>query len=509
MLIFLIIIAIINRLGLTLWTKTNFDTYGHLYFIKEIKTQKVGPFDEIETKVSGSKKFKSQFLWHWFLSFLPTKFLNTYHKYINPILDILFSIFIYLITLNIGYKIEIAFQLSVLYLFTPLWFSRFSIGPRVKSLTPRLLSEILTTIFFMVTILPLKIDLIIQSFVSVFLGSIVILSFRFGLQAILFISIIFAIFSLNLFPLLTLVVSIFLSVLISRGKFIETLKFQAVHLKWYFKKNLKGEMSISNRNNIRFHLNKLKEGSKRVKFKDLISIILINNSIGSIILKLPLYIFILFFTIRGIFENVIYFNDLFYLILSGTIIFFVVSTPLFLFIGEAERYLSHISYFIILNYLILVKETNFIYLTNILIFYGVIYWIFEIGYSLKKNLIKSSEESNLVFNYIENLDKKIILAFPYHAIGGVWKIMLNTKHEVVCHMASDKDYRNYIEQKYSLKYPYLNLNLVEEMHIEFGLNLIIIEKNALDKNGFKNWAPPPNWTTKNLNALKIQVIERL
>ena len=509
MLFVLILIAFINRLGLILWTKTNFDTYGHLYFVKEIKSQSTGPFDKINTKVSGSKKFKSQFLWHWVLSFLPTKFLNTYQKYLNPVVDIFFSIFIYLITVSIGYENEMAFQLSILYLFSPIWFSGFSIGPRIKSLTPRLFSEIITNIFFIVIILPLNIDLITQSLISVLLGSIVILSFRFGLQAILFISIFFGAFSLNLLPLLYVIISTFLSILITRGKFLETLKYQAVHLKWYFKKNLKGEMSISKRNNILFQLKKLNGGSEKSKFKNIINIFLISNSIGSIILKLPLYIFLLYFISLELLGGLNNLNDLFYLILSGTIIYFIVSTPLFLFIGEAERYLNHISYFIILNYLIIVKDLNFSFLTDFLIAYGVLYWIFEVFYSFRKITLKSTKELNLVFSYLKSLNKKIILVYPYHAVGGVWKIMLNTEHEVICHMASDKSYRNYLEEKYSLKYPYLNLNLIEEMHIEFGLNLIIIDTNSLEKNGFKNWVPPPNWKTKNFNTLNIQLLERL
>ena len=49
----------------------DFDTYGHLYFAKELKLQKVNPFGNIKLNVVGNDGFSHPFLLHWIISFFP------------------------------------------------------------------------------------------------------------------------------------------------------------------------------------------------------------------------------------------------------------------------------------------------------------------------------------------------------------------------------------------------------------------------------------------------------
>jgi hypothetical protein len=133
----------------------NFDTYGHLYFSKEVKEQKSGPFGEIKVNVVGSTGFSHPFFLHWLVSFFPIDKVMKYQKVINPSLDSLFTVIIYIVFRKIGFSQEEAFLISAIYIFTPMWFSNLSMGPRITSFTPRLFSEILSNSFFIITLVPL------------------------------------------------------------------------------------------------------------------------------------------------------------------------------------------------------------------------------------------------------------------------------------------------------------------------------------------------------------------
>lgn len=279
-------IGLLTRISIAHGKKTSFDTYGHLYFAKEVNDQRVGPFGKIQTKVASSKGFKYPFLWHWILGFLPLKLVIRHHKWINPIADVLFSIALYLISVYSGLEQRTSLLLSVIYLLTPMWFSKMSMGPRIESLTPRLSSEIATNLFFIVTVLPLDIPFAMKLTLGTLLSAYVIMSFKFGLQAILFMTPFVSLFVFNSIPLISAIIAIIFSIVISKGDFLETIKRQITHFTWYFRKNLKEETTLSNRNSWK----KLFICSGKSVMKLMASNWLFANSFTSVILKMPIYV---------------------------------------------------------------------------------------------------------------------------------------------------------------------------------------------------------------------------
>ena len=144
----LVVIAFGTRFLVVRHAAISFDTYGHLYFIKEIKAQRSGPFGAIAPKIVGATTFRHPFLWHWLLGILPAPALLRHQKWINATLDALFSLIAYIVVLWMGFSESIAFFTALLYVFTPMWFSRLSTGPRIECLTPRLSSELAANLFF-------------------------------------------------------------------------------------------------------------------------------------------------------------------------------------------------------------------------------------------------------------------------------------------------------------------------------------------------------------------------
>lgn len=509
----LLLISFLNRIIIVLNTKTDFDTFGHLYFLKEVKDQKVGPFGTIQTKVSGSKGFKAPFLWHWFFGLLPVKFVLKYQKWINPILDIVFTMVIYLLSLLIGLSEFNSFLVGLLYLFTPMWFSRISTGPRIKSLTPRLSSELLTNLFFIVTLLPLEISVSIRVILGMILCMFVIQSSKFGLQAFLLLTPIVSIFTLNPIPIYSLLAGILASFVITKGHFIETLKNQFMHLKWYFQKNLNGEMPISNRNRLSNLFSFSVKESKLKNIKSAIIKMLTINSFTAVLLKMPVVLLsltgILYLQLNEMTNALT--TSISGVVIGATMIYLLVNIPLFLFIGEAERYLNHIAYFIVAIAVLFIDMVNMPTVIYILLLYGLVYWVYESFFLGKTAEDDKSEKkfSDEVFNFLETKKaKSVVITYPYHAIGGVWRIMLYTKHQVVCYMASDREYRKKLEDKYALNYPYLNLNLLKEMSDEFGVNILIIENKHLKINNLEGWTPPSNWKETKIGGSYYRVYEK-
>ena len=146
-----------------------FDSYGHLYFAQQVKGQNIGPFGEIRINVVGSSGLRIPFLWHWLIALLPFGPVLRFQNWINAGIDAAFSILVYSIALLIGVSARTALFMALLYLLTPMWFSRLSTGPRITNLTPRLLSELIGNLFFIVTLLPLGFPAWLAAMCGVFL----------------------------------------------------------------------------------------------------------------------------------------------------------------------------------------------------------------------------------------------------------------------------------------------------------------------------------------------------
>ena len=131
------------------------------------------------------------------------------------------------------------FYRRIIICFNPMWFSTLSVGPRVTSFTPRLMSEIILSVFFFITVYNLETSYLNIIFLSSLLATYILMSTKFGLQAIILISIPYILLSFDLSPLYSIIIGILFSLLISKGKSLNYLKTQFRHLIWYYNQNKK------------------------------------------------------------------------------------------------------------------------------------------------------------------------------------------------------------------------------------------------------------------------------
>jgi len=496
--------ALLNRLLVVKHAPTDFDTYGHLYFAKEVKEQKAGPFGAIVTKVIGSKGFRQPFLWHWIVGLLPGSFdkILQYQKWLNPIIDAVFAILIYCIVLWAEFGRQIAMYMALLYLLTPMWFSRLSTGPRIRSLTPRLSSELATNLFFIVTVIPLGMPLLVAILCGACLSFFVIVSSKFGLQAILFLVPLTCLITWDPLSLIAACSGFFIAIILTKGKFFETTQEQLQHLIWYYRKNRKREMFISTRNSFARIRSLKKPGESWYRNLGRQALVAIaRNSYISILIKmpiLPVVIFVLIFSLVDIrFSVPIFISGP---VIAAVILFIFINMPPLLFLGEAERYLNHVAFFIVSVGVISLGAIGQTWLLWIFMAYGFLYWFCE-TFLLHRFYREYNKRDIIDDRIVSHLKKEvnplIILSYPYHAVGA-FRIMLETPHRVVFPFTIGKESGALFELNYGSEYPYVRLENINQMANELGVNFLIARKKDLASRGFQAWEPPSDWVKLDL-----------
>jgi hypothetical protein len=509
------ILSLLLRLLVVRHAVTEFDTFGHLYFAKEVKVQGVGPFGQIVTKVVGAAGFSQQFLWHWIVGFFPIDLVLRFQRWINPLLDATFAALIYPIALRLGLDKEASLLMTLLYLLTPMWYSGLSMGPRIRSLTPRLASELATNFFFMVILLPLGLPVWLALAGGALLSAFVLLSSKFGLQAMLFLVPLTSVIARDFLPVLALILGLMIAIGLTKGSFLKSVNTQVHHLIWYFKKNLKGEMSISKRNSLAMLVSR--PASRGGFLRHMAAIMyrsVSHNSYTAILFKMPVLLVAFFFYGLWLLQE----NNTFPLfilspVVAATIVFFLINLPPLLFLGEAERYLNHVAFFIAALAAISAIELGLTWILWAVVFYGALYWFAEVLF-LDKLLPTSSRSikniDDKIISYLNTIPKKpmIILTYPYHAVG-VWRIMLETVHKVVYCFTTSQSFMDMFENKYAADYPYFKLDKLDELAHEFNVDIFIVRNQSLVSRGYEQWTPTPMWKKLNIGEPVYAVYTRI
>lgn len=457
----------------------DFDTYFHLFLINHLRIN--GIQNMIETK-RFIKPFGLNYPWmmHFFISLFPRKFDMFFERFFNPFLDSIFTVSLYILTFYITDSNNQALIVAILYVFTPAMFTTLSLGPRIKSFTPRLFGEIVGSMMFIFEYLYFINDNYIYLVLAIIFSGLAYLSSKFSVQAIVFISIFLFLFTFNIEYLVVLFGGFILSMIFSRGKYLEVLKQQVEHLKWYFIKNIKGEMSVSNRNSLKV----LIEHFKNKRYKKVISALLFQNTFVIVLTRFPLAYLALYFIyddyiINGKLELVDYF------IISSFIIFFISSLKWFLFIGEAERYINYMVFFILLKVTLFFEE-NILYLL-LFIIYGIIFYILDFILLQKK----TNNVDDELIKWLNSQYKELKIAtIPYH-LGG-WRIVESTKHNWLYGVFFINGDDIKILNSYMKKYPFLDINKADKIIDEYNLDYIFYNKQALDKSYGEKYEIPNN-----------------
>lgn len=477
----------------------DYDTFGHLYYIKELRIQGRSAWKKLKIQSWNGRDVFHPFFLHSILSYFNTSYLYKNQKFINLLLDSLFSVYIFNTAIGQFNDLKLATTSVLIYTFTPIWFSKISMGPRIANFTPRLFSEIIFNILICTILGFHNFNLTSFYIATILLTSIILLTSKFGLQVVLFVLPLTSLITKNLYPLVLILFSFLFTIIISKGTIINLFTDQFNHLKNYYISNLKGNTSISSRNKIiSFKINDLFtfNGIRKIIYN-----FLFYNSYTVLLFKMPLLIILLigFFKYHFLLSSFFFNINLF--IISVTILFFIISLKLFLFLGEAERYLNHIAILIIFSLIYLIKLTDATWLIYSLILYGIIYYFIEIFIYDKFLFAKDKEPADMEIEiFLKSFkESRTVLSYPYHNFN-IWRLMLNTQHKPIMPTLMSSNYMNIFLSKYDIKSTFLDLNKLDEIINLTDCSIILIYNNSLlnDHLKYKEILFYGGWLEKNL-----------
>jgi hypothetical protein len=467
----------------------NSDSYGHILFAKSLNPKKYfNFFGPIKLNIVGSTNLLNPYLWNKLISFIPVKHLINYNKYFNILLDSIFIslIFIALVKLDILSENR-SLIACLIYSLSLINFSNISIGPRVSAFTPRVFSEILVNIFCIMFVLNID-SFSTHIYISLtILSYLILISSKFGTQFIILFSILFSCLNLSYVLLIPITGGLFLCLVIHNKYFIKYLFYYYNFQKNYITNVLNKKTFTHKRNNLECII-------KFFKSQLHINHLIVWNTFIALFYKFP-YIFCIFPYFFVLDKNIFCF------LISVLILFVLTSLKWFLSFGEAERYISHSSVSILIVTIQYIPTTLIIGLLFIII----IFIIHEFRY-----INKIQPNYNEFYKFLNSIKPSIICLFPLYAAGGHWRILLETKHKVLTPIPGgcNSTLLNTLNNEYLTCNPYYDLNKIDDLSKNYGVNIFIIFKPDLKLANQSDFTVPKNWKVLNYDDPNFLILQR-
>ena len=377
-------------------------------------------------------------------------------------------IYIVLIKLNI-LSAHYSFLVCLIYSLSLINFSNISIGPRVSAFTPRLFSEILVNIFCVIFIL--NFESLSTSIILILslLSYLIFSSSKFGSQFIFLFSILFSFINFSYTLSIPVLIGFIFCIIFHNRSFFNYLIYYFHFQKNYFTSILQKKIFTHKRNNFDYLI-------KLLKLKLHINNLIVWNTFISIIYKFP-YLFCILYYLPFLERNIFCF------VMSVIVLFVLTSLKWFLSLGEAERYISHSSVALLIITIQHIPEPLIIGL----LFIMLLFIIHEFRY-----INKIQPTYNKLYKFLVSIKPSILCLFPLYAAGGHWRSLLETKHKVLSPIPGgcNSSLLNTLNNEYLTYNPYYNLNKLDDLNKNYGVNLFIIFKPELKLANQSNFIIP-------------------
>ena len=486
LLLLLAVANLVHRLFLLPASPMVFDSWGHLYFTMEVRRAKSGPFGALHPRVPGSAPFHYPLFVHWIYSFLPERWLRHRTAIINPVVESLFLASILALALAAGFdRLTVALS-GLLYILTPLWFSKTAFGPRVLNFTSRLASEAAFPLAIAFALWDLGLPDVVALALATFFLAIILLGSKFGVQAVFFLVPPTGLIAGSWLLGAAFALAVLLSWIVSGGAFGKQLRQQAAHLGWYLGELRAGRAMVLRRNNFA----DLVPRSLRIsgmEFKKLAFGWLGRNSFTAVLLKaphLPLIPVLLLLPHPGLPLG------LTVPIAVAALVYFLINLPWLLFLGEAERYLSHLSIFTNLLFVTLCIATGLTLLIYALVAYGLVFSLAERVLLRKPIHPERERDADLAIAYLKSRpDRRMVLPIPFGVVPP-FRILVDTDHGAAYSLLSGADHQR--EMKGLESDLLVDLGQWPLVAERTGADLLVVSAQHLPE-AHRNWTPPEGW----------------
>jgi len=471
------------------------DEYIHYWLINRIRKNKSINQKKIhDSLIEGYLAYPP--LLSFIVSLFPKKYWFAYGKLLNIIFDCLSIVFVYYCsTFIFEYLIKVnsaiispAFSVALLFSTSPIFFpvSYYARLGRING--GRTISVLFSLLYFTAFGCAFILDIQWCYFICIPIGILIILSSQFGMQYMIFTSILLAIFYLHLYPIIILLCIFLIVILIPKIGARKIIVYKLNHYLWYIKANKQKKSNVWDRNNIKdilllpYYLFKNVKKFIRLVTKKITFCIIIYSL--PIIVVLTVWIImnpesIEIFTINS---TTTYISVL---VLSSFITVFLTSLKPLLFLGQAERYLEYSVFFIYLLFVIYLfryqfNVTTIINLVLMQLFLVFLSFMLKKLSELKKNMLP--DDSNEFKELISFLSKKKslrIISIPTKLNFKVETFLYEKNNKYYYDFIGDKlDGMRYMNEEYSiLHYVNTDFNYFKK---KYKINTIIVRNKNIN-----------------------------
>ncbi len=418
----------------------------------------------------------------YILSFFRKEFLEKNQWWISPFINALHSIIVFAITYFLTRNLLIALIAQIVYSLTPIVIIESS------QLSVRSFSQLIFSLTLLTMLLSVHYQEPLLFLLTLFMSVILVLSHKFALQALIFLSIAFSVWTLNFIYISIPLLAVLIAIVISKGYYLTVLKGHVAVLNFF-------------RENIDYRFAHQIRGieNKQNKSPDFI------NQVYNLLQKVPLlslfgsnsFVFLLFLMLFLIgkttaltFVNVS--STVYDFLLVWAISLFVVAVLVNLikpirFLGEAERYLEYsavpTAILLAILFNVAIKSQNGL-------MYGALFiiWAITLAYIptllIQRKLVLKDKERSIhkdlweMMDYINSLNDDVRIAtIPMYLISPV-SYFVNCKilstESALAHLDGLKDFYPIVKKPLSdiFREHRINYCLINEHYVNFSeLNL--------------------------------------
>lgn len=399
------------------------DVSVHLWHIKKSKICGFGKHNAFKSIFNGTKGYPS--FPHFILSLIPDKERARIGYLLNIIYDCISIFIIYFIAKFIFSRnllpidnqfIEPHLMAVILYGTTPIMLPYTS---RLKSFGGRTFGNLMNIIYFLalgIFIISHNYLFLLFTFLS---GILIVLSSSFGMQVMIFFSLIVSIIYLEIIPILILAAIFFIGIVFPFFGIKDILRFKLNHYIWYKNNYQKGTTATDRNRLMDFILYPFYAFSDKKKF-----FLLSYKRLTPIITaySLPALVFLIYWFAV---DSEFYFsliNDelnkyLFSITFASIVAFLLTSLKWFSFLGEAERYFEYSAWAIILLFVSVCYKHGYYNLMFYLAIFHICVILLNFSASMRLNFRKSmriNEDTyfNEIIEFLKSKNEGRILSIP-------------------------------------------------------------------------------------------------
>jgi len=302
------------------------------------------------------------------------------------------------------------------------------------------------------------------------------------------------------------VLAFIIALAVSSGNFARQLRQQGAHLRNYFTELRGGRTPIVARNNIAKLREWSPEKSRSRNVRRLVFNWFAHNSFTGVLLRAPHIAGTFVLTAYAIWTGAVIEPALSAMIAGAALVYVLTSLRWFLFLGEAERYLSHVSIWSNLLFISLCTAFDLLALAWLAIVYGAAISVAE-RVLLRGGINPDAARSQTaVMNYLGQFrDDRTLLVYPYHAVPP-YRIMIETSHSCVFSWMSGEPHKQ--AMKGVEDYPRIDLARLSDSSELTAVDTLVIETDERIVHA-PRWTPGPRWSRVEGEFGSLEVYERL